>query len=165
MDRSRWEGREKMKTLKTLLLTAICSTFLTITSFADEFGTREEAAALLDRAVAFLRTDKNRALHSFTTGDGGLIQKDLYVFCFTRDGTITAHPSSVGVNIFENDLTDLRGNQLGEALSSAAQYGGAGEVTYKLDRPTTGSEKEFVKTAFVTRIVGQVCGVGYYRPE
>ena len=155
-----------MKTLKTLLLTAICSSFLAITSFADEFGTREEAAALLDRAVAFLRTDKNRALDSFTTGDGGLIQKDLYVFCFTRDGTITAHPDSVGVNIFtEVGFTDLRGNQLGEALSSAAQPGGAGEVTYKLDRPTTGSKKEFIKTAFVTRIVGQVCGVGYYRPE
>ncbi len=154
-----------MKILNTLLLTAVCSSFFAITSFADEFGTREEAAALLDRAVAFLRTDKNRALDSFTTGNGGLIQKDLYVFCFTRDGTITAHPDSVGVNIFKNGLTDLRGNQLGKALSSAAQPGGTGEVTYKLDRPTTGSKKEFTKTAFVTRIVGQVCGVGYYRPE
>ena len=154
-----------MKILKTLLLTAVCSSFFAITSFADEFGTREEAAALLDRAVAFLRTDKNRALDSFTTGNGGLIQKDLYVFCFTRDGTITAHPDSVGVNIFKVGFTDLRGNQLGKALSSAAQPGGTGEVTYKLDRPTTGSKKEFTKTAFVTRIVGQVCGVGYYRPE
>ena len=154
-----------MKILKILLLTVVCSSFFAITSFADEFGTREEAAALLDRAIAFLRTDKNRALDSFTTGNGGLIQKDLYVFCFTRDGTITAHPDSVGVNIFKNGFTDLRGNQLGKALSSAAQPGGTGEVTYKLDRPTTGSKKEFTKTAFVTRIVGQVCGVGYYRPE
>ena len=61
-----------MKTLKTLLLAAVCSTFLSITSFADEFGTKEEATALLDRAVALLRVDKNRALDLFTTGDGGL---------------------------------------------------------------------------------------------
>ena len=56
-----------MKTLKTILLTAVCSSFLGITSFADEFGTKEEAAALLDRAVALLRIDKNRALNLFTT--------------------------------------------------------------------------------------------------
>ena len=61
-----------MRTLKTLLLAAVCSTFLSITSFADEFGTKEEATALLDRAVALLRVDKNRALDLFTTGDGGL---------------------------------------------------------------------------------------------
>jgi len=134
-------------------------------SFADEFGTREEAKTLFQRAVAILRVDKPRALEMFVSGEGGLIQKDLYVFCFTRDGTITAHPKLVGVNIFDNGLTDLRGTPLGEALSSAAQPGGVGEVTYKLDRPTTDSIQEFTKTAFVTRIAGQVCGVGYYRPN
>ena len=71
-----------MKTLKTILLAAVCSSFLSTMSFANEFGTKEEAAALLDRAVALLRVDKNRALDLFTTGDGGLIQNDLYVFCF-----------------------------------------------------------------------------------
>ena len=66
-----------MKTLKTLLLAAVCSSFLSTMSFADEFGTKEEAAALLERAVALLRIDKNRALDMFTTSEGGLIQKDL----------------------------------------------------------------------------------------
>ena len=154
-----------MKNLKTLILAVSCFSFLSTVSLANEFGTRSEAVALLERAVALVKVDKNRALELFQSGTGGLIQKDLYVFCFTRDGTITAHPDSVGVNIFENGLTDLRGNPLGEALSTAAQPGGVGEVTYKLDRPTTGSKTEFTKTAFVTRIVGQVCGVGYYHPE
>ena len=69
-----------MSTLKTLVLAAVCSSFLSITSFADEFGTREEAVSLLDRAISLIRIDKNRALDLFTTGEGGLIQKDLYVF-------------------------------------------------------------------------------------
>ncbi len=153
-----------MKLIRTLILAAVCSTFLSLPSTADEFGTKEEAAALLDRAVAFLRIDRNRALDSFTTGAGGFIQKDLYVFCFSREGTLTAHLNLIGVNIFEVPLTDLHGNQLGEALSNAAHPGKTGEVTYKLERPTTGSDKEFTKTAFVTRVAGQVCGVGYYRP-
>ena len=72
-----------MKNLKTLIVTTVCSSFLSVTSFANDFGTKEEAIALLERAVALVRVDKNRALDLFITGEGGLIQKDLYVFCFT----------------------------------------------------------------------------------
>ena len=154
-----------MKTLKTILLAAVCSSILSITSFADEFGTKEEAAALLDRAVALLRVDKNRALDLFTTGDGGLIQKDLYVFCFAPDGTVIAHPNIVGLNTFDNDFVDVQGIQLGKALFNAARAGATGEATYQYERPTTGSDKAFTKTALMTRVAGIVCGVGYYNPE
>ena len=154
-----------MKTLKVLFLTAMCSSFLSITSFADEFGTKEEAAALLERAVALVRVDKNRALDLFTTGEGGLIQKDLYVFCFAPDGTVISHPNAVGINVFETDLLDVEGTPLGQALFGAATAGGFGEVTYKLERPTTDSVKEFTKTGFVTRVAGLVCGVGYYHTK
>ena len=154
-----------MKILKVLFLTAMCSSFLSISSFADEFGTKEEAAALLDRAVALLRIDKNRALDLFTTGDGGLIQNDLYVFCFVADGTITAHPSFVGFDIYGSEQKDLQGTQLGESLFKAARVGGVGEVTYKQPRYTTGLDKEFTKTALMTRVAGQICGVGYYHPQ
>ena len=101
----------------------------------------------------------------FTTGDGGLIQKDLYVFCFAPDGTVIAHPNLVGMNAFDNDLVDVQGTQLGEAFFNAAIAGGTGEATYQYARPTTGSDKEFTKTALMTRVAGIVCGVGYYNPE
>ena len=153
-----------MRILKILCLATLFSSFFSVLSFADEFGTREEAKNLLQRAIAILRVDKPRALEMFVSGEGGLIQKDLYVFCFSRDGTVTTHPGSVGVNLFDNGATDLQGNPLGQALWDAAQPGGSGEVTYKTWRPTTGSPKEFKKTTFVTRIMGQVCGVGYYPP-
>ena len=68
-----------MKTIKTLLLAIICSSVLGISSSASEFGTKEEAAALLERAVAVVKVDKNRALDLFTRLEGGLAQKDLYV--------------------------------------------------------------------------------------
>ena len=42
---------------------------------------------------------------------------------------------------------------------------GIGEVTYQYERPATGSDKEFTKTALVTRVAGIVSGVGYYNPE
>ena len=151
-----------MRTLKIFVSAMLCSGFFNVAAFADEFGTEEEARALLQRAIAILRVDKTRAMEMFASGDGGLIQKDLYVFCFSRDGTVTAHPGSIGVNLFENGATDLEGNPLGKALWNAAQTGGSGEVTYNTWRATTGSPEEFKKTTFVRRIMGQVCGVGYY---
>ena len=102
-----------MKALKALILAAACSSFLSVTSFADDFGTKEEAAALLERAIALVRIDKNRALNLFTSGEGGLIQKDLYVFCFAPDGTVIAHPNIVGLKTFDKDLVDVQGIQLG----------------------------------------------------
>ena len=153
-----------MRTLKRLLLAAACSSLLSITSFADDFGTREEANSLLDRAIAIAKVDKSRALDLFTRLEGGLAQKDLYVFCVAPDGTMIAHPTIIGLNIFDNDLTDVTGIQLGEAMFRAASLGGSGEVTYQYQRPTTDSDKEFTKTSLVARVAGMVCGVGCYNP-
>ena len=152
-----------MKTLKALLLAAVCSSFLSATSFADEFGTKEEAAALLERGVALLRIDKNRALDLFTTGEGGLIQKDLYVFCAAPDGTLLSHPVLIGSNVL--NFKDSEGTPVGELMFANAKSGTTIQVTYKLQRPTTGSDKEYTKTALATRVAGLVCGVGYYHPE
>ena len=93
--------------MKKLILTVLTFIMFTSASFAEDPGTREEAAALLDRAIAILSIDQNRALEQFTSGDGGMIQGDLYVFCFISDwtklsGTITAHTSAVGFNIFSD---------------------------------------------------------------
>ena len=152
-----------MNTLKSILLAALCSSFLSITSFADEFGTKEEAAALLDRAVALLRVDKNRALDVFTSVEGGLIQKDFYVFGAAPDGTLVSHPRLVGSNVL--NFKDSEGTPVGELMFANAKSGTVIQVTYKLRRPTTGSNKEYTKTALVTRGSGLLCGVGYYRPE
>ena len=40
-----------MKTLKTLFVVMVCSSIFSIASFADEFGTRDEAANLLERCM------------------------------------------------------------------------------------------------------------------
>ena len=152
-----------MKTLKALFVVMVCSSIFSITSFADEFGTRDEAANLLERAVALVKIDKNRALDLFTTGEGGLIEKDLYVFCSAPDGTLLSHPRLIGSNVLS--FKDSEGTPVGELMFSNAKTRTTIEVTYKLRRPTTGSDKEYVKTALVTRVAGLVCGVGYYHPE
>ena len=68
-----------------------------------------EAKAVLERAVAFLKADKDQALDLFTSGNGGFIDRDLYVFCSGPDGMLTAPPCFMGVNLFSDVGTRLVG--------------------------------------------------------
>src|SRR5262245_57183830 len=61
--------------------------------WAADFGTAEEAKAMLERAVAAVKEDKAKALNMFNKGEGGFKDRDLYVFCANAsNGIITAHP-------------------------------------------------------------------------
>ena len=58
---------------------------------AAEFGTAEEARAMLERAVAAVKEDKAKAIDMFNKGADGFKDRDLYVFCANAsDGTVTA---------------------------------------------------------------------------
>src|ERR1044072_2537229 len=75
---------------------ALCATliFATVaTTQAAQYGTAEEAKAMLERAVAAVKEDKAKALDMFNNGEGGFKDRDLYVFCANAsDGIITAQP-------------------------------------------------------------------------
>ena len=60
---------------------------------AAEFGTAEEAKAMLERAVAAVKEDKAKALDMFNNGEDGFKDRDLYVWCANAsDGIVTATP-------------------------------------------------------------------------
>ena len=66
-------------------------------SQASEYGTAEEAKAMLNRVVTALKEDKKKALEDFNSGNGRFKDRDLYVLCANAsDGIITASPSSKG---------------------------------------------------------------------
>jgi hypothetical protein len=48
---------------------------------AAQFGTPEEAKAMLERAVPAVKDDKAKALDMFNKGEGGFKDRDLYVAC------------------------------------------------------------------------------------
>ncbi len=129
---------------------------------AGEYGTSEEARAMLEKAVQAIKKDKKKALETFTKGEGDFKDRDLYVFCGGPDGIFTAHPTLVGQSL--RDLKDKTGKPLGEEIYSEAQEAQEGElnlVEYMWSRP---GETELVqKTAYVTKVDDQVCAVGYYK--
>src|SRR5690242_21644222 len=58
-----------------------------------QYGTAEEAKAMLERAVAAVKENKAKALDMFNNGEGGFKDRDLYVWCANAsDGIITATP-------------------------------------------------------------------------
>jgi hypothetical protein len=76
------------------------STFATLLTFSvalaitQQFGTTEEARAMLDRVAAALKGDEAKALRDFNDTNNKLFHdRDLYISCFnTSDGKFTAFP-------------------------------------------------------------------------
>lgn len=132
---------------------------LSTSVFAGEFGTADEAKAMLDKAVAAVKADKAAALGQFAKGEAGFKDRDLYPFCGGPDGNFTAHPSLNGKSLKE--LKDKAGKSLGEEIYKTAAEGSVKEVAYMWPRP--GTTEPVQKVSFVTKIGDQVCAVGYYK--
>ena len=146
--------RTTLKRVVPFLLLAV-----TFTARAADFGTAAEAKAMLEKAVKALKADKPGALASFTKGDGGFKDRDLYPFCGGPDGMFTAHPSLVGKSL--KDLKDKTGKPLGEEIYKVAQEGKTSEVSYMW--PRTPGTDPVQKVSYVTKVGDQVCAVGYYK--
>ena len=127
---------------------------------AGQYGTPEEAKALLEKAVVAVKEDKAKALDMFNKGEDGFKDRDLYVFCANAsDGIVTAHPTMKGKQL--RDVLGKKGFPLGQEMMQKATEGTIKEVTYWWPRP--GSGKPLEKTSFYTKVGDQICGVGYYK--
>jgi hypothetical protein len=104
-----------------------------------QFGTAQEARAMLDKVAAAVKTDKGAALVMFNNGDGGFKDRDLYPFCFNlSDGRFVAAIKRL-LGTDARDLKDPTGKVFGTELYAAAQKpeGQITEVNYMFPRPGT----------------------------
>jgi hypothetical protein len=129
-----------------------------------QFGTAQEAKAMLVKAAAAVKSDKDGALAMFSNGEGGFKDRDLYPFCFSlSDGKfVAAIKRLMGTDI--RALKDPTGNVFGPELYAAAQKpeGQITEVNYMFPRPGA-DETPVPKVTFVTKAGDLGCGVGYYK--
>jgi hypothetical protein len=133
---------------------------LAASGLAAQYGTADEAKAMLKEAVAAVKKDKTKALDMFNKGESGFRDRDLYVFCANvTDGAMTAHPTMKGEHLQE--IKGKKGFPLGREIIKKATEGTTKEVTYWWPRPGTDTPRE--KTTFYTKVGDQICGVGYYK--
>jgi len=133
-----------------------------------QFGTADEAKAMLMKAAAAMKADKTKTLDLINKGEGGFLDRDIYPFCFeVSDGKILAVASNNAKQFLGTDiraLKDATGRVYGPELHAAAQKpaGQITEVSYMFPRP--GADKTPVqKVSFVTNVGDMGCGVGYYK--
>src|SRR5947209_20022518 len=97
-----------------LAATLVLSSSSSFAAKEAEFGSEQEAKAMLEKAVAALKDDKAKALAMFNKGEGGFKDRDLYVFCANAsEGVITAHPKLKGEHL--QSIVGKKGFPLGKA--------------------------------------------------
>jgi hypothetical protein len=100
-------------------------------TWAAEYGTADEAKAMLERAVAAVKEDKAKAVDIFNKGEGGFKDRDLYVWCADSDGIVTATPYwNKGKQV--KDIKGKHGAPFGETTEGTIK-----ETTYWWPRPGT----------------------------
>ena len=141
---------------------------LTLSATAFAQGTASEARTMLDKAVVAVKADKAKTLDTINKGEGGFLDRDLYVFCFNiGDGKAVANGSTnpaarntIGVDV--RTLKDATGKVFGQDLYDAAKEGQIAEVSYMFPKPGA-DMTPVVKISLVTRVGDLGCGVGYYK--
>ena len=148
--------------MKKYFLYSIFSIMLCLNIHATDFGTKEEAENMLERAVNILKLDKTLALELFAEGEGGFIYKDLYTLCYhISSGTMYSHPTLTGLSREKSISGD--GVNVADLIVKNATEGKVSSVNVKVPRFTTGDTKIFDKTLLVTKVEGLACAVGYYK--
>ena len=152
--------------LRNLAFAVGCAVSLIVPSTAAslaaaDFGTPEEAKAMLEKAIAAVKQDKAKAIDAFNAGEGGFKDRDLYVWCANAsDGIMTAHPyGQKGKQL--RDIKGYHGAPFGETIMQDATEGAIKQTTYWWPRP--GTDQPLEKTAFYTKVGDQICGVGFYK--
>ncbi len=141
---------------------------LSVAALAQQFGTAQDARAMLNKTVAALKSDKTKTLEQINKGEGGFLDRDIYPFCFNlNDGKIVAVASNNAKKFLGTDIRDLKdstGKVYGPDLYAAGQKpeGQVTEVTYMFPRPGADTTPA-PKVSVVSRAGDMACGVGSYK--
>lgn len=148
-----------------------CLSLLTAAMFAslpavaaDDRGTKDEAKALSDAAVAHIsKVGLGQASKDFSADKAKWNPKDLYPFVMEFEGIMRHHINDklVGKNML--DVKDASGKEFGKEMVALAQATKKGWVDYEWTHPATKKIED--KSAYVQRVPGSnmLVGVGVYR--
>ena len=153
---------------RTFMIAVASAAVFTLSTTAFAQGTATEAKAMLEKAAVAMKADKATTLDTINKGEGGYLDRDLYVFCFNiGDAKVVATGSSnpAGRKVIGQDsrtLKDATGKVYGQELYDAGKDGQITEVSYMFPKPGTDTTP-VAKISLVTKVGDLGCGVGYYK--
>lgn len=151
-----------MRSMLMLLLVSLSS--LVSQAGAAEFGTKEEAVAMVKRVQAKFKADGAEATFK-AVSDKSVAEfhdRDLYPFIYDMAGVNVAHgarPALIGKNLIT--LKDQDGKFLVREMRDIAKNQGKGWFDYKWPNPLNSKIED--KTSYVEKMGDYWVGVGVYR--
>jgi signal transduction histidine kinase len=152
-----------MRSIALLIVALVFST--PSASFGAEFGTKDEAVAMVHRVQAMLNKDGVDATFKAIDDPNAkdFHDRDLYPFVYDMKGRCVAHgarPALIGKNLI--DIKDQDGKFLIREMIDMVNGPGHGWVDYKWPNPITNKIED--KTSYVEKLGdGYWVGVGVYR--
>lgn len=133
------------------------------TAFAGEFGTSDEAVAIVKKAVAFMKSNgKDKTLAEVGNKSGAFIDRDLYLSVYDLKGVVLAHgvnPKLVGKDV--SSLKDADDKEFMKDILNKAKANGKGVSDYKWPNPVT--QKIQAKSAYFEKVDDIILSCGYYK--
>jgi signal transduction histidine kinase len=136
---------------------------VSVSAVAAEFATKEEAQAIVAKAVAFIKQEGSaKAYPEITNKSGRFTDRDLYVVVYGLDGTVMAHGSNeklVGKDMM--DAQDVDGKFFVKERVELAKKQATFWQDYKFVNPT--NKKVEPKQMYCERLENTAVCAGVYK--
>lgn len=146
--------------MKLCVLAATVALALAQVALAGDFATAKEAQAMLTKAVAAIKANKQKTFEEITAQDPKWVDRDLYPYALDIQGMALAHGANaklVGKNL--GQLKDADGKLFVQGLIEQGRKG-KGSVDYKWTEPV--SKKVLSKRAFCESVDTVIVCTGIY---
>jgi len=152
-----------MKRLIALLLVTGCVLVLGLnTALAADVGTKDEATAMVKKAIGFLKTSgADKAYAEISNPKGQFIDRDLYVVVYDMNGKCLAHGANakmIGRDLLDNK--DVDGKEFVKERVEMMKKQASGWQDYKFRNPTTNQIEP--KSMYIERVNDVIVGCGVY---
>lgn len=152
-----------MRLLALLVFAALVGVASPATA-ASEFGTKDEAVAMVKRVLAEFNKEGADATFKAVSDKSvkAFHDRDLYAFIYDMSGKCVAHgarPALIGKNLI--DLKDQDGKFLIREMVTISKGPGSGWIDYKWPNPLTNKIED--KSSYVEKMGSYFVGVGIYK--
>lgn len=152
-----------MKTLSRVVFACLLAVGMSsFAAAADESGTKDEAIAMVKKAIAAIKTDgQEKAFKQIDDRKGPFVDRDLYVVVYDINGKCLAHGANlkmIGRDLI--DTKDVDGKPYMKERVEMMKKDKSGWQDYKFRNPV--SNKIEPKTMYLERLDDLIIGCGVY---
>jgi signal transduction histidine kinase len=132
-------------------------------SFAAEAGTKEEAVALVKKAIDYIKANgRDKAFEEFSNPKGQFVDRDLYIVVYDMNAKCLAHgqkKSMVGKELI--DFKDVDGKEYMKERIALMKANNTAWQEYKFTNPV--SKKIEPKEMYLEKFEDVIVGAGVYK--